>query len=50
MAPDGGEGRLDLASLKSEEDIEAAFLKLDKEEAAVGDELAGVRSGTQILA
>ena len=31
MAPEGGEGRLDLASLWSEEDIEAAFLKLDKE-------------------
>ena len=35
MAPEGGEGRLDLASLGSEEDIEAAFLKLDKEEIQV---------------
>ena len=42
MAPEGAGGRLDLASLSCEEDIEAAFLKLDKEEAAVGDELAGV--------
>ena len=44
MSPEGGgeRRRLDINSLKTEAEIEAAFLALDKEEALVGEELAGV--------
>ena len=44
MSPEGGgeRRRLDINSLKTEAEIEAAFLALDKEEAVVGEELAGV--------
>jgi hypothetical protein len=44
MAPAAGPGRarLDLSALGSEQEMEAAFLALEVEEAAVGEELASV--------